>query len=85
MKTPVHLCSANASGSYPSPRDNANPISAVMDAVTAAASNIAFAADTYQYSFLSRDGKKILFSSNRNNGGTRDTNVFVADWNDGLR
>lgn len=31
---------------------------------------------------FSPDGKKILFSSNRNNGGTRDTNVFVADWED---
>ena len=29
---------------------------------------------------FSTDGKKILFSSNRNNGGTRDTNVFLADW-----
>ena len=28
------------------------------------------------------DGKKIAFSSNRNNGGTRDTNVFVAKWKD---
>lgn len=26
------------------------------------------------------DGKKIVFSSNRNNGGTRDTNIFIADW-----
>jgi Tol biopolymer transport system component len=24
--------------------------------------------------------KKIVFCSNRNNGGTRDTNVFIADW-----
>ena len=30
--------------------------------------------------WFSPDGKKILFCSNRNNGGTRDTNVFVADW-----
>ena len=29
---------------------------------------------------FSPDGKKIVFCSNRNNGGTRDTNVFVADW-----
>jgi dipeptidyl aminopeptidase/acylaminoacyl peptidase len=29
---------------------------------------------------FSPNGKKILFSSNRNNGGTRETNVFVADW-----
>lgn len=28
------------------------------------------------------DGKKIVFSSNRNNGGTRDTNIFMADWVD---
>ena len=26
------------------------------------------------------DGKTIAFSSNRNNGGTRDTNVFLAEW-----
>ncbi len=29
---------------------------------------------------FSNDGKKIVFSSNRNNGGTRNTNVFIADW-----
>lgn len=32
------------------------------------------------FPMFSPDGKKIAFSSNRNNGGTRDTNVFVADW-----
>ncbi len=32
------------------------------------------------FPMISPDGKKILFSSNRNNGGTRDTNVFIADW-----
>ena len=26
------------------------------------------------------NGKKIIFCSNRNNGGTRDTNIFIADW-----
>ena len=31
---------------------------------------------------FSNDGKKIVFSSNRNNGGTRNTNVFIADWID---
>ncbi|MEI6190329.1 MAG: hypothetical protein WCP61_07885 [Chitinophagia bacterium] len=34
------------------------------------------------FPMFSPNGKKILFSSNRNNGGTRDTNVFVADWVD---
>jgi TolB protein len=29
---------------------------------------------------FSFDGKKIIFASNRNNGGSRDTNLFVADW-----
>lgn len=33
------------------------------------------------FPMFSPNGKKILFCSNRNNGGTRDTNVFVADWN----
>jgi Tol biopolymer transport system component len=42
---------------------------------------------TYESQFnafpmFSPDGKKIVFSSNRNNGGTRDTNVFIADWID---
>jgi TolB protein len=32
------------------------------------------------FPMFSPNGKKIVFSSNRNNGGTRDTNVFVADW-----
>lgn len=40
---------------------------------------------TYESQFnafpmFSPDGKKLVFSSNRNNGGTRDTNVFIADW-----
>ncbi len=29
---------------------------------------------------FSNNGKHIVFSSNRNNGGTRNTNTFVADW-----
>lgn len=32
------------------------------------------------FPMFSPDGKKILFSSNRNNGGTHDTNVFLAEW-----
>ncbi|MCB0544754.1 MAG: PD40 domain-containing protein, partial [Saprospiraceae bacterium] len=34
------------------------------------------------FPMFSPDGKKIAWSSNRDNGGTRDTNVFVADWVD---
>jgi Tol biopolymer transport system component len=32
------------------------------------------------FPMFSPNGKKLVFCSNRNNGGTRDTNVFVADW-----
>ena len=32
------------------------------------------------FPMFSPDGKKIVFCSNRNNGGTHDTNIFVADW-----
>jgi Tol biopolymer transport system component len=32
------------------------------------------------FPMFSPDGKKIIFASNRNNGGTRDTNLFIADW-----
>lgn len=32
------------------------------------------------FPMFSPNGKKIVFSSNRNNGGTHDTNIFIADW-----
>jgi Tol biopolymer transport system component len=31
---------------------------------------------------FSNEGKYLVFSSNRNNGGTRDTNLFIAEWQD---
>lgn len=34
------------------------------------------------FPMFSYDGKKLVFSSNRNNNGTRNTNLFVADWID---
>lgn len=34
------------------------------------------------FPMFSYDGKHLVFSSNRNNGGTRDTNLFVAEWVD---
>lgn len=34
------------------------------------------------FPMFSPDGKKLIFSSNRNNGGTRNTNLFIADWVD---
>jgi TolB protein len=32
------------------------------------------------FPMFSPNGKQLVFSSNRNNGGTRNTNLFVADW-----
>ena len=32
------------------------------------------------FPMFSPNGKKIVFCSNRNNGGTRDTNIFIADY-----
>lgn len=32
------------------------------------------------FPMFSPDGKKLIFASNRNNGGTRNTNLFIADW-----
>jgi Tol biopolymer transport system component len=32
------------------------------------------------FAMFSPDGKRLIWSSNRNNGGTRDTNLFVAEW-----
>ena len=34
------------------------------------------------FPMFSPDEKKLVFSSNRNNHGTRDTNLFIADWID---
>ena len=37
--------------------------------------------DTFDsFPVFSNDGRKIVFSSNRNNGDTRNTNIFIADW-----
>jgi TolB protein len=32
------------------------------------------------FPMFSPDGKQLVFASNRNNGGGRDTNLFIADW-----
>jgi TolB protein len=34
------------------------------------------------FPMFSPNGKKIVFCSNRNNGGTRDTNIFIADYSE---
>jgi len=32
------------------------------------------------FPMFSPDGSKLVFASNRNNGGTRATNLFIVDW-----
>lgn len=34
------------------------------------------------FTVFSSNGKYLAFSSNRNNGSGRDTNLFIADWQD---
>ena len=34
------------------------------------------------FPMFSNSGKQLVFSSNRNNNGTRNTNLFIADWVD---
>lgn len=41
---------------------------------------ITFESQFNAFPMFSPDGKKLVFSSNRRNNGTRDTNVFIADW-----
>lgn len=39
--------------------------------------------DTFDaFPVFSNDGTKLIFSSNRFNGGGRDTNLFIAEWED---
>lgn len=39
--------------------------------------------DTFDaFPVFSADGRYLVFSSNRNNGGTRETNLFLAEWVD---
>ncbi|MCK0130054.1 hypothetical protein MWU59_00935 [Flavobacteriaceae bacterium F08102] len=43
---------------------------------------VSYGSEFDAFPVFSNDGKKLIFSSNRNNGGTRDTNLFIADWQD---
>jgi Tol biopolymer transport system component len=41
---------------------------------------ITFDTEFDSFPMFSPDGKKLVWCSNRNNGRTRDTNIFIADW-----
>lgn len=43
---------------------------------------ITFESPLNAFPVFSPDGKKLVFSSNRNSGGTKDANIFIADWVD---
>lgn len=43
---------------------------------------ITFGEQFEAFPMFSPDGKYLVFASNRNNNGTRDTNLFVAEWVD---
>lgn len=43
---------------------------------------ITFDEEFDSFPMFSYSGKKLVFSSNRNNGDTRNTNMFLADWVD---
>lgn len=52
----------------------------MIDIKTKEIEQITFNSMFNAFPMFSPDGKKLVFSSNRDNGGTRDTNVFIADW-----
>jgi len=52
----------------------------LIDIQTKKIEQITFNSHFNAFPMFSPDGKKLVFSSNRDNGGTRDTNVFIADW-----
>ena len=54
----------------------------MIDIKTKELEQITFNSIFNAFPMFSPDGKKLVFSSNRDNGGTRDTNVFIADWED---
>lgn len=41
---------------------------------------ITFDSEFDSFPMFSPDGKQLVWCSNRNNGRTRDTNIFIADW-----
>ncbi len=43
---------------------------------------VTFDAAFDSFPMFSPDGSQLIFASNRNNGGTRETNLFLADWVD---
>ena len=41
---------------------------------------ITFSADFDGFPMFTRDGKRLVFASNRNGKQPHETNIFVADW-----
>ncbi len=69
----ILFCSNHKSGRYPFNLFLINEDGSGLEQVT-------FDEAFDSFPMFSPDGRYLLFSSNRNNGGGRDTNVFLAEW-----
>ncbi len=71
----ILFCSNHQTGSYPFNLYLINLDGSGLEQVT-------FDEAFDSFAMFSPDGRYLIFASNRNNGGSRDTNVFVAEWVD---
>ena len=84
----VILLSCQSGVSAPEPEDYnklqglVTQIEAQMQALTTELEQITFDSVFDSFPMFSPDGKRIVWASNRNNGGTHDTNLFMAEWVD---
>ncbi len=69
----IIFCSNHKTGSFPFNLFMVNVDGSGLEQIT-------FDSAFDSFPMFSYNGKHLVFSSNRNNGGNRDTNLFIADW-----